>query len=69
MIYVKVPKTSIVGKSTVVGAENRPYKGKKSTSSFLSYNATAKLRNLISDSIHHLSYLGKVRCIITENIG
>ena len=34
MIYVKVPKTSIVGKSTVVGTENRPYKGKKSTSSW-----------------------------------
>lgn len=34
MIYVKVPKTSIVGKLTVVGTENRPYKGKKSTSSW-----------------------------------
>lgn len=34
MIYVKVPDTSIVGKSAVVGTENRPYKGRKTTSSW-----------------------------------
>ena len=34
MIYVKVPDTSIVGKSPVVGTENRPYKGKKTVSSW-----------------------------------
>lgn len=32
MIYVKVPETSIVGKSPIVGTENRPYKGKKTAS-------------------------------------
>lgn len=34
MIYVKVPETSIVGKSPVVCTENRPYKGKKTVSSW-----------------------------------
>ncbi len=34
MIYVKVPSASIVGKSPVVGTENRPYKGKKTVSSW-----------------------------------
>ncbi len=34
MIYVKVPDTSIVGKSAVVGTENRPYNGRKTTSSW-----------------------------------
>lgn len=34
MIYVKVPETSIVGKSSVVGKENRPYKGKKTVSTW-----------------------------------
>lgn len=34
MIYVKVPETSIVGKSPVVGTENRPYKGKKIASTW-----------------------------------
>ncbi len=34
MIYVKVPETSIVGKSSVLGTENRPYKGQKTTSSW-----------------------------------
>ena len=34
MIYVKVPETSIVGKSAVVGTENRPYNGRKITSSW-----------------------------------
>ena len=34
MIYVKVPETSIVGKSPVVGTENRPYKGQKTASSW-----------------------------------
>ena len=34
MIYVKVPETSIVGKSPVVGTENRLYKGKKIASTW-----------------------------------
>lgn len=34
MIYVKVPDTSIVGKSPVVGTENRPYKGQKTASTW-----------------------------------
>ena len=34
MIYVKVPETSIVGKSPVVCTENRPYKGKKTASTW-----------------------------------
>lgn len=34
MIYVKVPDTSIVGKSPVVCTENRPYKGKKTVSTW-----------------------------------
>lgn len=34
MIYVKVPETSIVGKSPVVCTDNRPYKGKKTVSSW-----------------------------------
>ena len=29
MIYVKVPSSSIVGKSPVLGTENQPYKGQK----------------------------------------
>ena len=32
MIYVKVPSSSIVGKSPVVCTENRPYKGKRAGS-------------------------------------
>ncbi|WP_051604828.1 replication initiator protein A [Lachnobacterium bovis] len=34
MIYIKVPSSSIVGKSPVVGTENRPYKGKKTVSTW-----------------------------------
>ena len=34
MIYVKVPSSSIVGKSPVVGTENRPYKGQKTASTW-----------------------------------
>ncbi len=34
MIYVKVPETSIVGKSPVVGTENRPYKGQITASTW-----------------------------------
>ena len=34
MIYVKVPDTSIVGKSPVIGTENRPYKGQKTASTW-----------------------------------
>ena len=34
MIYVKGPSSSIVGKSPVVCTENRPYKGKKTVSSW-----------------------------------
>lgn len=34
MIYVKVPSSSIVGKSPVVGTENRPYNGQKTDSSW-----------------------------------
>lgn len=34
MIYVKVPETSIVGKSPVVCTENRPCKGKKTASTW-----------------------------------
>lgn len=34
MIYVKVPSSSIVEKSPVVGAENRPYKGQKTASTW-----------------------------------
>ena len=34
MIYVKVPETSIVGKPPVVCTENRPYKGKKTVSTW-----------------------------------
>lgn len=34
MIYVKVPETSIVGKSPVVCTENRSYKGKKTVSTW-----------------------------------
>lgn len=34
MIYVKVPSSSIVGISPVVCMENRPYKGKKTVSTW-----------------------------------
>ena len=40
MIYVKVPSSSIVGKSPVVGTENRPYKGQKTASSWGGKSAT-----------------------------
>lgn len=40
MIYVKVPDTSIVGKSPVVGTENRPYKGQRTGSTWGGKSAT-----------------------------
>ncbi|SCW67680.1 Replication initiator protein A (RepA) N-terminus [Lachnospiraceae bacterium C10] len=40
MIYVKVPETSIVGKSPVLGTENRPYKGQKTASTLGGKSAT-----------------------------
>ena len=40
MIYVKVPSSSIVGKSPVVGTENRPYKGQKTASTWGGKSAT-----------------------------
>ena len=40
MIYVKVPDTSIAGKTPVVGTENRPYKGQKPASTWGGKSAT-----------------------------
>ena len=40
MIYVKVPSSSIVGKSPVVESENRPYKGQKTASTWGGKSAT-----------------------------
>lgn len=40
MIYVKVPSSSIVGKSPVLGTENRPYKGQKTASTWGGKSAT-----------------------------
>lgn len=40
MIYVKVPSSSIVGKSPAVGTENRPYKGQQTASTWGGKSAT-----------------------------